>query len=133
MPVVVASPEAVTFHVNRDPNSRIMTALPLLHRIADQLLAIEAEMRHIGFWDSESPSPEALASTLPFCYDTLSFQQWLQWIFIPRMREVIEHDTPLPAASHIAPLAEHSFAQLAADTRRLEQLIVDFDRLMAQR
>ncbi|WP_258876037.1 YqcC family protein, partial [Pseudomonas aeruginosa] len=31
-------------------------------------------------------APEALASPEPFCVDTLALEQWLQWIFLPRMK-----------------------------------------------
>ena len=105
-----------------------------LHDIADLLLAIEAEMRRIELWDQEPPSPQALASTMPFCYDTLQFHQWIQWILLARLRQLIEQGMPLPGNSEIFPLAEHSFAELPHETDRLLQLIADLDRaLNAQR
>ena len=105
-----------------------------LHDIADLLLAIEAEMRRIELWDQEPPSPQALASTMPFCYDTLQFHQWIQWILLARLRQLIEQGMPLPGNSEIFPLAEHSFAELPHKTDRLLQLIADLDRaLNAQR
>ena len=39
--------------------------------------AIEAELKEQGLWSAQEPGMEALASQLPFCIDTLSFQQWL--------------------------------------------------------
>ena len=46
--------------------------------IADHLLLIERELVVQGWWDDEPPSDEALASTVPFAVDTLSFEQWLR-------------------------------------------------------
>ena len=104
-----------------------------LHQaLLSQLDLIEQEMRQIGLWASEAPSAEALASQMPFCYDTLFFHEWLQWIFIPRMREMIQAGTRPPSACVIAPLAEHSFAEMAQETTKLEALIEHFDALAEQ-
>lgn len=101
------------------------------HRIADLLLAIEAEMRRIGLWEEISPSPAALASTMPFCYDTLQFAQWLQWVFLARMRALLQAGAALPAACDIQPLAEHSFAELPQDTAHLLTLLGEIDRAIS--
>lgn len=110
-----------------------MTDTNHLHRIADLLRAIEQEMRHIGLWEETAPSPASLASTLPFCHDTLEFTQWLQWIFLARMRALLEGGAALPAACDIHPLAEHSFLELPQDTARLLELIGEIDRAISAR
>ena len=71
------------------------------NRIADVLLEVEASLRTHGKWDDHKPDPTALKSQIPFCMDTLSFEQWLQWIFLPRMKDTIEETKPLPAKSGI--------------------------------
>jgi len=97
-----------------------------------QLDQIELEMRQIGLWASEPPSSEALASQMPFCYDTMFFHEWLQWIFIPRMRAMILAGNRPSSACVIAPLAQHSFAEMAPETTKLEALIEHFDALAEQ-
>ncbi|AMX03108.1 YqcC family protein [Microbulbifer thermotolerans] len=77
--------------------------------VAEQLLLIEAEMRRLDLWAAQPPSAEALASTEPFCVDTLTLPQWLQFIFLPRMRQLIERELPLPRQCGIAPMAEEYF------------------------
>lgn len=99
----------------------------LSHQLADLLLAIEAEMRRISLWETERPPEEALSSLFPFCHDTLAFHQWLQWVFLPRMKTVLETEEDFPASSDISPLAEYSFAQLPHDTDKLLELIRKFD------
>ncbi len=64
--------------------------------LAEQLLLIERELRALGVWAMEAPSLEALASQEPFCVDTLSFEQWLQWIFLPRMKTILEEGGHFP-------------------------------------
>lgn len=69
-----------------------------VYALADQLLLIERELRALGWWSESSPAPEALASPEPFCVDTLALEQWLQWIFLPRMKLILESDSALPQA-----------------------------------
>lgn len=101
-------------------------------RIADQLLLIERELRTQGWWSSVSPSTEALASVEPFAVDTLDFEQWLQWIFLPRMKVILEQDLPLPNASGIQEMAEMVFAarNVQGKDRQLQILLKEFDQLI---
>lgn len=100
---------------------------PVNHQLADLILGIEAEMRRIGLWQSERPDAEALSSLVPFCHDTLAFSQWLQWVFLPKMKAVVETEEDFPASSDITPLAEYSFERLPQQTGRLLELIAAFD------
>jgi uncharacterized protein YqcC (DUF446 family) len=96
--------------------------------VASLLIDIEQELRVMGLWESEMPSTEALSSTEPFAIDRLSFTQWLQFIFIPKMALLIEQQS-LPANCSIAPMAEEVFAQsnyasgLIAHLRRIDHLL----------
>jgi len=89
-------------------------------------------MRRLDLWEHESPSPEALASDQPFCFDTLSFSQWLQWVFLPRVKRILERGGPLPAESGIWPLAEECLRGLEPDATYLLSLIRRFDDLIAE-
>ncbi|MFA5627116.1 MAG: YqcC family protein [Thiohalomonadaceae bacterium] len=109
-----------------------MTANTRLHHIADLLLTIEQEMRCLGLWEETPPATEDLLSTVPFCHDTLEFTQWLQWVFLQRMRELLQMNATLPAACEIHPLAEHTFLELPQDTRRLLELIAAIDKALSQ-
>lgn len=99
-------------------------------QVSETVRAIESEIRRLQLWASEPPTPEAMSSRMPFCYDTLSFAQWLQWVLLPRMCIVLEQRQPLPTASDIWPLAEEAFAGLEQDTTQLLQLIRSFDKLI---
>jgi uncharacterized protein YqcC (DUF446 family) len=98
----------------------------------DTLLEImQREMQRIGIWESMTPPPADLASNQPFCYDTLHVGQWLQWIFIPRMKAIIEHGAPLPLRCDIHPYAEESLARYTIDTVKLLSLIREIDGLVS--
>ncbi|KQZ80950.1 YqcC family protein [Pseudomonas sp. Root562] len=101
-------------------------------QIADQLLLIERELRIQGWWDDARPSAEALSSVEPFSVDTLDFEQWLQWIFLPRMKAILEQDLPLPNASGIQEMAEMVFAgrNVQGRDRQLQVLLKEFDQLI---
>ena len=94
---------------------------------------IEATMRRADSWDSEPPSKQSLASEQPFCYDTLSFHQWLQWQMIPRMRSILDNHETLPESSAILPYAEEFVPQRQneSDARELLHLIGRFDELIS--
>jgi uncharacterized protein YqcC (DUF446 family) len=102
-----------------------------LPAVAEQLLLVERELRVLGWWSEMPPSAEALASQQPFCVDTLAFEEWLQWIFLPRMKVILEAGEELPRVSGIQPMAEmvyreRSVQQIGALLAALEE----FDRLI---
>lgn len=94
------------------------------------LIEVERELRRQDLWESAPPEAEKLMSDEPFAADTLHLTQWLQWIFIPRMRALIEAGAPLPGNCNIAPYAEWVFPDLESETERLQRLIEDIDELL---
>lgn len=100
--------------------------------LAEHLLLIERELRVLGWWQEEAPSVEALASLEPFCVDTLTFEQWLQWIFLPRMKVLLETGAALPSVSGIQAMAEMVYQQQPGIARRLLELLGEFDRLLTR-
>ncbi|MEB0091681.1 YqcC family protein [Pseudomonas sp. CCI4.2] len=101
-------------------------------QVAEHLLLIERELRVLGWWRESPPSAQALASHEPFCVDLLAFDQWLQWIFLPKMKVILEQDLPLPNASGILEMAEMVYSGHPQDTRTLQQLLAQFDRLITE-
>ncbi|OEO26974.1 pseudouridine synthase [Pseudomonas sp. J237] len=99
--------------------------------VAECLLLIEREMRVQQLWSVEPPSAEAMASVTPFCVDSMPFEQWLQWIFVPRMKIIIEAGAALPGASGIQPMAEQVYGESNPQTRGLLKLLGEFDQLIS--
>ena len=99
-------------------------------RLADIILSLEAAMREQEIWDEVQPSSEALSSSQPFCIDTLSFSQWLQFIFIDRMKFIIEQEGALPASSEIVPMAEEYFGQTSIEAKHIIEALVALDDLI---
>jgi uncharacterized protein YqcC (DUF446 family) len=102
-----------------------------IRQVADSLLHIEIELRRLDAWDSQAPPEEALQSTAPFSVDTLTFPQWLQFVFLQRMKLIIENDHPLPAVSGIAPMAEEYFRGQNLPSERLTRELERIDQLLS--
>ncbi|MBL1378309.1 YqcC family protein [Zobellella iuensis] len=95
------------------------------------LYAIERELKVLSWWQSVPPSAKALASTEPFCLDTLTFPQWLQFVLLPRMQALIDSGAPLPSRISVYPMAIESCKLLAEDTRALEEAIARLDEALS--
>ena len=76
------------------------------------LQALETALRESGLWSHQPPAADALLSVQPFCVDTLNFSQWLQFVFVPRMAYLLEHQLPLPGSCNISPMAEEALSGL---------------------
>ncbi|HDK37467.1 MAG TPA: YqcC family protein [Thiolapillus brandeum] len=79
--------------------------------LSQYLQRLEYELRLLGWWSKTTPDTDTLQSTAPFCHDRMTFDQWLQWIFIPRLEDIINNNGPLPETCAIAPMAEISWRE----------------------
>jgi uncharacterized protein YqcC (DUF446 family) len=82
-----------------------------LSSLLDQL---ERQLRHHQLWQIQRPSLDALASREPFAIDTLEPHQWLQWIFMVKIRAALHGEMVLPRGFSITPYFEQAWAQDAA-------------------
>jgi uncharacterized protein YqcC (DUF446 family) len=60
--------------------------------------------------------------------DTMAFSQWLQFIFVPRVREIIESRGQFPTRSMVGAQAVREFDS-DPEASRLVDLLCEFDRL----
>lgn len=81
--------------------------MSLNEKILHHLEMLEAILKKYQVWEDVSPNSKALASTAPFAVDSLSPIQWLQWIFIPKMRALALSQN-LPATLEISPYFEQT-------------------------
>ena len=93
---------------------------------------LEATLRAAEEWEEEPPPRQLLESAQPFCYDTLTFQQWLQWQMIPRMRSILDNYEELPESSAILPYAEEFVTEHGKHGPELLRLIERFDALISE-
>lgn len=91
------------------------------------LQEIETEMRGLSLWETVAPPAAAFDSQLPFCFDTMRFSQWLQWVFVARFRAIIAGGHMLPDACAVANMAEEALRELEVQTDALVALLKAFD------
>ncbi len=101
-------------------------------KVADLLIDIEHELHELQLWQAEPIASAALRSQVPFAVDTMSFPQWLQFIFLPRMQVLIEQQQALPINSAIAPMAEQYFVQQALPSAALVAYLQQLDALLTR-
>jgi uncharacterized protein YqcC (DUF446 family) len=89
---------------------------------------IEAEMRRSGYWQNHSLDPRKLQFTQAFALDTMTFAEWLQFVFLPRVREAAVANQ-FPSGSSVGAQAVREFD---GDPRagRLLSLLAEFDELL---
>lgn len=88
---------------------------------------IEAELKHIGCWQDEPLRPEQLQFSKAFAVDTMAFAQWLQFIFLPRVREAAASNR-FPSSSSVGARAVREF-DTVPNADALLTLLVQFDEL----
>jgi uncharacterized protein YqcC (DUF446 family) len=100
---------------------------PSPHDVQRALDAIIAEMKAVGMWSARPLPQEALGFREAFAADTMSFAEWLQYVFVPRVQELVSRGGPFPATSEVAVRAVREFdGQGFAD---LEARLREFDAL----
>lgn len=60
---------------------------------------IETELKRIGLWSSDPLPESAYTYRGAFAMDTMSFEQWLQFILLPTLREIAAEDGRFPKAT----------------------------------
>ena len=100
--------------------------------LADILLALEAELRRLDLWSEQPPTSTALASTEPFCIDTLDFHQWLQFVLLARMKIIIESRADLPQASGILAMAEECYRDDLNRMSEVLEMLRQFDAVVSR-
>ncbi|MEZ5573416.1 MAG: YqcC family protein [Halioglobus sp.] len=99
--------------------------------IAEILIDVEAQLRQLGQWDKMPPTAEALSSEQPFCIDTLTFPQWLQFVFLPTLYRMMAEGEKLPERCGIAPMAEEYFRGTGLGSAELEAALLRIDEMLS--
>ncbi len=94
------------------------------------LAQLSKALKQEHLWQLQSPSADKLLSSAPFCYDTLTFSQWLQFIFIPKMSQLIAEKSVLPDKIALTPMAEEAFQDLASQSSGLLDVIAQIDKAL---
>ncbi|MEZ4087446.1 MAG: YqcC family protein [Candidatus Gracilibacteria bacterium] len=89
---------------------------------------IVAEIQRLGRWNSGSLSPEKLENMGPFGMNTMPLEEWIQFVLVPRVQEIVEKKGEFPQSSISTYAVKYFDGDL--DGQRLLQLIVEFDQIV---
>ncbi|AVQ88344.1 YqcC family protein [Plesiomonas shigelloides] len=90
---------------------------------------IRLVMMELALWQKLPPEPQAFQSVEPFSIDTMEAQEWLQWVFLPRMHALLDAGAGLPTRFSITPYFEEALkeqeqiSRLLAPLRALDELL----------
>tara|TARA_B110000467_G_C18208002_1_gene415706 strand:- start:27 stop:386 length:360 start_codon:yes stop_codon:yes gene_type:complete len=88
------------------------------------------QLKAQDLWQKDTPTLSQLTSTAPFCCDTLALEQWLQFIFIPKIQLMIANHQPLPENIALKPMAEEVFKYLNFNGTALIDVLSEIDQLL---
>lgn len=81
-------------------------------KVRFHLIELQKSMQKLSLWQAVPPSEQALSSLEPFAIDTLEADEWLQWIFVPRMYALLDANERLPHQMAITPYIEEALKEL---------------------
>jgi uncharacterized protein YqcC (DUF446 family) len=93
-------------------------------RYADE---IEGEMRSQGMWQDQPLRLEQMNFEQAFGMDTMTFTQWLQFVFLPNVRKAVAANQ-FPSSSSVGAQAVREFDGYP-EADRLITLLSEFDAL----
>lgn len=101
------------------------------HPLHSLLIELEASLKQLNLWQAEYPSAEAMAYQEPFAIDTMPFENWLQFVLIPRFSDLLSNGATLPPSCHTAEMAEVVWAD-HAERLHLISLLRQLDQTINQ-
>lgn len=93
---------------------------------------IVEELKSLNYWQAEPLPPASYNFQNAFGSDTMTFKQWLQFIFVPRVQIIIEKKGKLPGKSVLGEKAfvEYEKNSFYPEAEHLVKLLEQFDDLV---
>jgi uncharacterized protein YqcC (DUF446 family) len=70
--------------------------------VSAALAAVVESMKEAGVWDTPRPPDSAFEDMGAFGMNTMPFTDWLRWVFVPRVEQLIASNGPWPTSSQVA-------------------------------
>lgn len=99
--------------------------------VSELLEQMQVEMERLALWQATPPTAEQFQSDVPFCMNTMACSQWLQWVYIARLKALIEGGCQLPNGAQVHPYAEEAFKSEGLETKVLLEMIAQLDKILA--
>ena len=96
--------------------------------LASKAAAIENELRRLKRWQDLPLPPEKFEDMGAFGSNTMTFEQWMQFVLLPRIEHIVRNKEELPTDSMLSTYALRQFDG-DADASNLIALLNDIDEL----
>jgi uncharacterized protein YqcC (DUF446 family) len=110
----------------------MMTDDELRDAVAALADAVELELRGLGRWSEQPPPPEAFENMGAFGGNTMAFEQWIQFVLLPRIREIVRTRGRFPSGSEVGVYAVRALDG-DYDADRLCSLLSQLDWIIERR
>ncbi len=90
---------------------------------------IETELKRINRWSAEPLPAKKFENMGAFGSNTMSFEEWLQFILIPRIRAIVEEKGKFPKSSMLATYATRVL-DVDGEAGHLHDLLLELDKLI---
>jgi uncharacterized protein YqcC (DUF446 family) len=100
-------------------------------KLENKILEVENQLKVMGVWKNTPIDENRLVNMGPFGMNTLTFFEWLQYVFIPNERKMIENDT-LPSDSQVSIYAHRdliAFGSPSEENEKLVEILFEHDEL----
>ena len=99
------------------------------YELAEQSINnIEAELKRLNVWSEVPLAPEKFVNMGAFGSHTMAFTQWLQFVLVTRVRDVVAQQGQFPSQSNVAAFACREFDG-QNEFEPLCKLLQEFDNL----
>lgn len=97
--------------------------------VKELLDEIEEELKKLNLWGGSEnrPQDECFLSTIPFFMDKMDFHQWLEYVLLPKMREILESGFALPETLLVHTYAQEYYRQQLENHAHLIRLLRALD------
>ena len=90
---------------------------------------IEAELKRLSRWDDQPLPEEKFVDMGAFGSHTMAFEQWTQFVLLPRIHDIIREKGMFPSKSNVATYAIRNFDG-DPDAERFCDLLYELDQLI---
>lgn len=108
-----------------------MTKHFVVRQVTVLLEELQLKLLDANLWSEYPPSEQAMSSDAPFACDTMSFENWLQFIFVPKMQLLIINNQRLPCNIALLPMAEQMW-QRSPEVQRVLEIIGKLDEVLSK-
>lgn len=105
---------------------------PPYTKVSNKASEIEAELKRLNRWCAEPLQPEKFKDMGAFGSNTMTFEQWLQFILIPRIQAIVDEKGEFPSNSMLAPYAIRVFDG-DPEAGKLHDLLYELDNLINEK